>query len=91
MGAEIGRMYFVIARPGRSLKRLHRPNLLGLDSMGFKDKKAFQHLAGLQPCLPQRGPYEASGGILPGYGQRRELGVGKSPRWVENDHFSCYF
>jgi len=53
---------FLIARPGRSLKRLHRPDLLGVDCMGFKDKKELKSLpaptlsalnAGLMK--PQRG------------------------------------
>ena len=69
-----GRMCFISARPGGSLTRLHRPNLLGLDCMGFKDKNRFPRSCGLQPCLPQRGPYEASSGIHSGHGQTESWG-----------------
>jgi len=67
---------FLIARPGRSPKRLHRPNLLGVDCMGFKDKTELKSLAGPNPVCPQRGPYETSEGIYPAMGKRK-LGMGK--------------
>jgi hypothetical protein len=34
---------------GGSLKRLHRPNLLGLDCMGFKEHQSFKIFYGHQP------------------------------------------
>jgi hypothetical protein len=34
---------------GGSLKRVHRPNLLGLDCMGFKEDRSFKIFDGHQP------------------------------------------
>src|SRR5512139_2453378 len=48
-----GRMRFVIAQPGGSLKRLHWPNLLGSDYMGFKDKTGGKILPGPNLVCPQ--------------------------------------
>jgi hypothetical protein len=56
---------------GGSLKRLHRPNLLGFDCLGFKGKPEFQDLAPSHPVCLQRGPYETPEEIYPGYGQRK--------------------
>ena len=64
------RMLLVIGRPGRSPKRLRRPNLLAYCYTGFKDKTWIQNRVGFQPCLPQRGPYEASEGIYPVTGNK---------------------
>ncbi len=53
---------FSIARPGRSPEWLHRPNLLTVDHIGFKEIKRLNNLSGLNPvCLnagmmkPRRG------------------------------------
>jgi len=54
---------------GRPLKRLHRPNLLRLDCMGFKECRSFKICYEHQPYCPQRGPYEASEGTYPDQGQ----------------------
>ena len=67
-------MRFVIARPGRFLKKLHRPNLLGFDYMGFKGKTGLKFLPGPNPVCPQRGPYEASEGIYPVMGNEKTGG-----------------
>jgi len=76
-------MVFVIAGLGRPLKRLHRPNLLAYGDTGFKDKTAIQKSCGFQPCLPQRGPYEASEGIYPVTGKEENWGrVSSTPRPV---------
>ena len=69
-------MLFAIARPGRSLKRLHRPNLLLYGYMGLKERAWIQNFVEFQPCLPQRGPYEASEGIYPVMGKEK-TGEGK--------------
>ncbi len=37
---------------GGSLKRLHRPNLLGLDHMSFKEHQSFKPFYEYQPCWP---------------------------------------
>jgi hypothetical protein len=42
-----GRMLLVIARPGRFLKRLHRPNLLAYGYMGFRDRARVQKSFGV--------------------------------------------
>jgi hypothetical protein len=67
---EVG---YVLLLPywGGSLKRLHRPNLFGFGCIGLKEKQGFQDLAGFHPVCPQRGPYEASEGIYPGHGHRK--------------------
>ena len=75
----------VIARPGRSLRRLHRPNLLLYGYTGFEDRTRIQKAYGVQPCLPQYGPYEASEGIYPVMGNEK-LGVGKKG-CLTVDHF----
>ena len=67
-------MRFVIARPGGSQKRFHRPNLLGSDYMGFKDKMGLKILPGPNPVCPQLGPYEASEGIYPVMGDEKTGG-----------------
>ena len=54
---------FGIVRPGRSLKTLHRPNLLGYGYNGFGIEQGLINLEMFQPCLPECGPYEASEGI----------------------------
>ena len=69
-------MCFVIAQPGRSLKRLHRPNLLEVCCIRFKDKTGFKILLDFNPVCPQRGPYEASKGTYPVMGKGKKLGVG---------------
>ena len=68
------RMLLAIARLGRSLKRLHRPNLLAYGYMGFKDRTKIQKAYGVQPCLPQCRPYEASEGIYPVTGKEKTGG-----------------
>jgi len=70
-------MWFIIADRGGSLKRLHRPNLLGICCISLKEKPGYQDHRGSTPDCPQRGPYEASEGIYHGRGQEK-LGVGKS-------------
>ncbi len=62
---------------GRSLKRFHRPNLLAYGYIGFKEKKGIQGPVVFQPCLPQRGPYEASEGIYPVPGKDKKLREGE--------------
>ncbi len=71
-------MRFVVARPGGSLKRLHRPNLLGSDYMGFKNEAGRKILSGPNPVCPQRGPYEASEGIYPVMGNGKKWGRASS-------------
>ncbi len=62
---------FLIARAGRSLKRVHQPDLLGVDCMSFKDKLELKTLPAPNPVCPQRGPYEALEGIYPVMGKRK--------------------
>jgi len=50
--------------------------------------KGFKALVGIQPCLPQRGPDEASKGIYDGHAQQK-LGVGKAPGGIDFDFSLC--
>ena len=59
-------MGFVIAHDGQVPEEASSAHPLGLNCMGFKDKQEFKILRSFNPAWPQRGPYEASEGNLPG-------------------------
>ncbi len=60
--------------------RLHRPNLLGIDCPVWRIRMGSRSHR-LQPCLPQRGPYEASEGIYPVMGKEKKCGLNMKLIW----------
>ena len=77
-------MCLLLTDRGGSLKRLHRPNLLEVCCIRFKEKVGFQDRGGSTLIAPQRGPYEASEGIYPGHGQEK-LRVGKYFKMLDKE------
>jgi hypothetical protein len=73
-----GGSVFLLPDRGGSLKRLHRPNPLGLDCMGFKEDQSFKIFMSINPDCPERGPYEASEGIYHGRATKTGGGQGYS-------------
>ena len=59
---------------GGSLKRLHRPNLLGLTAWVSRNTRVSKSFMSLNPVCPQRGPYEASEGIYHGRATKPVVG-----------------